>query len=237
MREQARGMFYAVTATVFFSTAAVLVRLAEGIAPAEMATLRMLVGACLLRLLASLRREKVGLQPRKLTRLLPIAGAAALHFLTFIASLFLTSLAHALTLTYTAPIFVSLLAKILLHESLGTRRALGIGVSIVGTAILTGFEATIHPGMLLGDGLAALSAVAIAFYSVLGRRERANFPLLVYAFWIYLFAGLLLLPLAFLGSGSIYTLKNLTAVTISAYCDECRPIKGMLVVDNVVFEK
>lgn len=32
-------------------------------------------------------------------------------------------------------------------------------------------------------------------------------------------------------------LKNLTAVTISAYCDECRPIKGMLVVDNVVFEK
>ena len=32
-------------------------------------------------------------------------------------------------------------------------------------------------------------------------------------------------------------LKNLTAVSISAYCDECRPIKGMLVVDNVVFEK
>ena len=32
-------------------------------------------------------------------------------------------------------------------------------------------------------------------------------------------------------------LKNLTAVTISAYCDECRPSKGMLVVDNVVFEK
>ena len=32
-------------------------------------------------------------------------------------------------------------------------------------------------------------------------------------------------------------LKNLTAVSISAYCDECRPSKGMLVVDNVVFEK
>ena len=32
-------------------------------------------------------------------------------------------------------------------------------------------------------------------------------------------------------------LRNLTAVSISAYCDECRPSKGMLVVDNVVFEK
>jgi hypothetical protein len=32
-------------------------------------------------------------------------------------------------------------------------------------------------------------------------------------------------------------LKKLTAVSISAYCDDCRPITGMLVVDNVVFEK
>ena len=32
-------------------------------------------------------------------------------------------------------------------------------------------------------------------------------------------------------------LKKLTAVSISAYCDDCRPTTGMLVVDNVVFEK
>ena len=32
-------------------------------------------------------------------------------------------------------------------------------------------------------------------------------------------------------------MKNLTAVNISAYCDECRPTKGMMIVDNVVFEK
>jgi hypothetical protein len=31
-------------------------------------------------------------------------------------------------------------------------------------------------------------------------------------------------------------LKNLTAISISAYCDECRPTKGMVVVDNIVFE-
>jgi hypothetical protein len=32
-------------------------------------------------------------------------------------------------------------------------------------------------------------------------------------------------------------LRKLTAVSFSAYCDDCRPTKGMLVVDNVVFEK
>jgi len=216
MGEQARGVFYAVAATGFFSTAPVLVRLAEGIAPVEIAALRMLIGACLLGLLAWLRRETLALKPHQFIRLLPIAGAAALHFLTFIASLFLTSLAHALTLTYTAPVLLSLLARILLHESLGTRRVLGIMMSMVGTAILTGFEATLHPRMLLGDALAALSAVAIAVYSVLGRRERASFPLLTYVFWVYLLAGLLLFPLSLVGQGSTYTPKNLAAVFLLA---------------------
>jgi hypothetical protein len=32
-------------------------------------------------------------------------------------------------------------------------------------------------------------------------------------------------------------LKKMTAVSVSAFCDDCRPTKGMLVVDNVVFEK
>jgi hypothetical protein len=32
-------------------------------------------------------------------------------------------------------------------------------------------------------------------------------------------------------------LKNLTAISIAAYCDECRPTKGMVVIDNVVFER
>lgn len=32
-------------------------------------------------------------------------------------------------------------------------------------------------------------------------------------------------------------LKKLTAVSIAAFCDDCRPTKGMVVVDNVIFEK
>lgn len=32
-------------------------------------------------------------------------------------------------------------------------------------------------------------------------------------------------------------LKKMTALSIAAFCDDCRPTKGMMVVDNVIFEK
>jgi hypothetical protein len=32
-------------------------------------------------------------------------------------------------------------------------------------------------------------------------------------------------------------LKNLTSLTISAFCDQCTPLKGTVVLDNLVFEK
>ena len=32
-------------------------------------------------------------------------------------------------------------------------------------------------------------------------------------------------------------MKQLTSVNIIAYCDDCRPTKGMVIVDNVMFEK
>jgi hypothetical protein len=32
-------------------------------------------------------------------------------------------------------------------------------------------------------------------------------------------------------------LKKLTAVTVATVCETCRPIKGILVIDNLVFEK
>jgi hypothetical protein len=32
-------------------------------------------------------------------------------------------------------------------------------------------------------------------------------------------------------------LQKLTALTITAYCDQCRPMEGMMIVDNVAFER
>ena len=32
-------------------------------------------------------------------------------------------------------------------------------------------------------------------------------------------------------------LKKLTSINLVAYCDQCTPVKGMVVVDNMAFEK
>jgi drug/metabolite transporter (DMT)-like permease len=50
--------------------------------------------------------------------------------------------------------------------------------------------------MLIGDGLALISAIAFGVYSVMGRSQRAAYPLLTYAFALYGVAALWLLPAA-----------------------------------------
>jgi hypothetical protein len=32
-------------------------------------------------------------------------------------------------------------------------------------------------------------------------------------------------------------LKKLTSISITAFCDQCTPVQGMLIVDNVVFSR
>jgi len=53
--------------------------------------------------------------------------------------------------------------------------------------------------MLVGDVMAFLSALCYALYSVAGRRERNNYPLLKYVFWVYLFAAVFLIPMSATG--------------------------------------
>jgi drug/metabolite transporter (DMT)-like permease len=48
--------------------------------------------------------------------------------------------------------------------------------------------------MLLGDGLALLSAVCYAIYSIAGRSQRQHYGLLPYAFAVYGLAAIWLIP-------------------------------------------
>ncbi len=76
------------------------------------------------------------------------------------------------------------------------RRWGGIALAAAGTATLAGLEPRLTAHMLAGDALAFISALAFAFYSTLGRRERDRLPLLTYAAWIYFIAGVAVLPFA-----------------------------------------
>ena len=221
MRGEARdsrtwGVGLAATAACAFSTAAVAIRLAADLSPLEITGYRMLLAGLLVGALAHLAGQPVRLGGADLRRLLPIGAITAVHFLSFIASLSYTSIAHALTFTYTAPALTALVAWRLLGEPIPVRRWAGIALVVGGTAILAGFEPQLTARMLLGDGLAFIAALAFAFYSTLGRRERDRFPLLTYAAWIYFLAGVAVLPFALAAGTHRATPRAIAAVVYLA---------------------
>ena len=195
-REGWIGLAQAAGATAFFSTGAILVRWAQELSPLEVTSLRMLLGGLFVAAAAWGSGDRLALTVAEFRRLVPIGLIAALHFLAFIASLYFTSVAHTLTLTYTAPLFIAALSGTVLRERLPRRALVGIPVGLVGVAILAGFEPRLTRRMLLGDLLAVGAAVAFALYSLLGRRERGRMPLLSYASWVYLVAGMATAPFA-----------------------------------------
>ncbi len=198
--DRAAGLRLAALATALFSTSAVLVRLAAGLVPLEVASYRLILGAGLVGLMALAGRARAktgpGLTRRPVWPTLAAGLVAALHFALYIGSLYRTSIAHALVLVNLSPLLAMPLAALFLGERFELRRLPGVLVVVAGLAVMVGLEPALGRGQLVGDLMAFLAALAYALYSLIGRGQRTRTDLLAYTFWVYLVAGLVLLPLA-----------------------------------------
>ncbi|MHB0885463.1 MAG: DMT family transporter [Bacillota bacterium] len=188
------GVLLATAATVFFASAAVLVRSAPGLPPAGLAAGRLLVGAAFVALLGLLTRTPMGIRPRELPALAGIAAVAALHFLFYILALERTNIAHTLVLVNLSPVFVAALSPWWLGERLRRGQSAGLGLAVAGLAVMVGFEPRLTMATATGDALALGSGLMYAVYSLAGRSTREKHPLFRYAFWVYLLAAVLLWP-------------------------------------------
>lgn len=208
-RDERRGLLYVGLAVFFFSTNPVLIVWADPIDPFVKTWGRMLVAGLAVGGLAWLARDKArdestatGVAGRSrgnsTLRFLAYGLVAAMHFLCYVSSLSFTTAAHALSLVYTAPIFVALFSALFLKERLRGRQWAGVGIMVLGVAILAGLEPQMDLRMAFGDLLALFSAITFGLYSVAGRYERERYPLLVYASRVYLAATLWLVPFALL---------------------------------------
>lgn len=214
------GLIYVALAVGLFSTSPVFIRWAAPLSSFEITFGRMIVAAVAVGLLA--RLPGVGWSAGEANRRPGLADAprfavygliAALHFLLYIASLSYTTIAHSLSLVYTAPVFVTLFTSLILKERIHRRKWLGLPVVIAGIAVLAGFEPRFDSRMLFGDLLAVGSAVCFGLYSVAGRRERSRFGLLDYASTVYFAAAIWLLPAALVGaSGAAILPSSLPAI-------------------------
>ncbi len=191
-----RGIILAVMAVTSFSTSPVLVRWAAPLSAYEVTAWRVLIAALSVLTLALVQKQRLRLNTGDLPKFTVFGLITAVHFGAYIASLNYTTIAHSLTIVYTAPVFVAIFSAIFLKESISPRKWVGVAIVVVGIAVLAGFEPEMTPRKWLGDGLALISAIAFGFYSVAGRSQRTHYSLLTYAFFVYIIAAVWMAPVA-----------------------------------------
>jgi drug/metabolite transporter (DMT)-like permease len=203
-----RGIFLAATGTLFFGTSPILTRLAEGIPSGEIAFFRMILGSLFVFIAARFTGVQLLLDKKDVPKFLVYGLITSLHILFYVGAVVYTTIAHSLSLIYTAPIFITIIAAVLLKEKIPSYKYIGIIIVILGIIILAGFEPVMTEKMIIGDLMAVISAICLALYSISGRRERSSYPLLKYVFWVYFISSLFLLPWSLPGFVIPYTAKQ-----------------------------
>ncbi|MBN2678329.1 MAG: EamA family transporter [Anaerolineaceae bacterium] len=190
--------------TLATSTAAILIRFAQQNAPSlVIAAWRMCLATLILMPFVLIRyRPELKALKRNNLGLLACSGLfLAAHFATWISSLAYTSVASAVVLVATNPLWVALFSRIFLKERISRWVAAGMLIALSGGVLISlndtvlgvGTQPNVNPNSLWGDFLALLGALFGAGYIIIGRRLRVFTSLPVYTFTVYGSAGLILL--------------------------------------------
>lgn len=192
-----------------------MVRLAFPISTFEVTFWRLCFGAIFVSIVASFRGELRGWS-HNIRSYWSCSLAMSLHFLFFVTALWLTSIAHALSIVYLSPAIIAIVSAQIFHERLSRIQIMGITLSIVGVAVMLGFELEISSKKLVGDFFALLSGMMFAAYSILGRIHRRHISAFAYASRIYSLASILALPmLIFSFEAANYSFDRVIALALA----------------------
>jgi len=121
----------------------------------------------------------------------------SIHFLSWIESLKLTSVASSVVLVTTSPIFASAFAYMVLGEKLSRRTAVAIFICFAGSFIIGRGDFNLGADSLRGDIYALIGAASAGAYFTIGRDLRKGLGHIEYAFLTYSAAAVMLLAWAF----------------------------------------
>ncbi len=212
-RDAKVGLLYVVIAVFFFSTSPIFIRWADSVSSYELTFWRLTTAALTVGVMMLIKRERWHTPLDDWRKFALFGLITALHFLFYIASLYFTTIAHSLAIVYTAPVFVTLFSAFFLKEHIPKRKWGGIVITVIGIAILAGFQPNFTKRMLFGDILALGSAITFGFYSVAGRSQRHHYSLFTYAITTYGAAALWAFPAAaFTFTSDGYTAKTIFSI-------------------------
>jgi drug/metabolite transporter (DMT)-like permease len=140
------------------------------------------------------RAELRGLTARDKRLALTAGGLLALHFATWIPSLSFTSVASSTALVATQPVWAALIARYQ-GDRMPAIGWAGIGISVVGAALLTGIDLHFSARALTGDLLALVGGFFAAAYVTVGAEVRRTVSTTVYTTVCYATTAILLLLL------------------------------------------
>ncbi|MGD9140267.1 MAG: DMT family transporter [bacterium] len=178
------------------SFAAILIRLCT-VPSAVIAAYRLSFASLIL--LPFFLKRAPGLQlTRRQLGLCALSGLfLSLHFLSWIESLKLTSVASSVVLVTTSPIFASAFAWLVLGEKLTRRTALAIIICFAGSFVIGRGDFNLGAESLKGDIYALMGAAAAGAYFTIGRDLRRGLGHIEYAFLTYSASAVILLAWAF----------------------------------------
>lgn len=178
-----------------------------------------MAGGVLVPVALARRRAELRALDRRQWGLCLLAGALlAGHFATWVPSVTLTSVASSTALVATQPVWAALLARAA-GRRVRSSVWVGIGVAVVGAALLTGADVSLSGRALVGDLLAAVGGALAAAYVTAGAAVRTRMSTTAYTAVCYPTCALLLLalcllarqPLAGYDAGTWVKLAALTA--------------------------
>lgn len=117
----------------------------------------------------------------------------ALHFGTWIEALNYTTVANAVTLVDSAPLFALALSHFFLGESTSRMAIAGVIIALGGAAVISLGDFSADPAFFKGDMLAIAGAVTSAAYLVCGRVVRRSVSAGAFSVLVYGFAALYIL--------------------------------------------
>ncbi len=190
-----KGMVYALLSGMTFAAVSGMVRhVSAEVHPFEIAFFRFFFGFFVL-LPVLMRTGFAPLKTKRLGMHMTRVALGSVATLAIFYALSVTPLAQVAALSFTMPIFATVLAIVILREVVGVRRWTAIIVGFVGTyVILRPGAGTIELGALLVLGASLLYGIMVIIIKSLTRTDS---PLTLTAFQICMMSPILLVPALF----------------------------------------
>jgi drug/metabolite transporter (DMT)-like permease len=177
--------------------AAIFIRWCEGLHPFLISFYRM-AWATIIVLPFSLYRAKKnfsGISRRDLLIMLGIGFILAMHFASWISSLFYTSVASSTVIVTTQPIYVVILTVLFTSEKVSRLSFVAILVALAGAIIIGWGDMEFSKEHIIGDLLAFIGAICAAIYIFMGRFVRQRVENAAYVQIVYGSSALVLLAM------------------------------------------